>query len=66
MSEEIPKEVNPKIGALVAAIGKKRRELGLLEWGQLSIEEVVERLKEKQDGNDRTDSGPKQETQKDR
>ena len=54
MSDDIPKDVNPKIAKLVAAIGQKRRELGFLEWGQLPIEDVVERLTEK----------PKQERKK--
>ncbi|MFH1741773.1 MAG: hypothetical protein ABIH23_22435 [bacterium] len=46
MGDKVPEEINPKIGELVAAIGKKRRELGFLEWGQLPIEEVVKRLQE--------------------
>ena len=47
MKKKIPTDVNPKIGKLVAAIAEKRQELGLLEWGSLSIEEVVKCLREK-------------------
>ena len=45
MEDSNAREINPKIGKLVAAIGDKRRELGLLEWGQVPLEEVIDRLK---------------------
>ena len=47
---------NPKISELVAAISEKRRELGLLEWGQVSIHEVIDRLKKRPENNESTDS----------
>ncbi len=47
---------NPKISELVAAISEKRRELGLLEWGQVSIHEVIDRLKKQPKDKESTDS----------
>ena len=63
MGDSGPKEINPKIAELVAAIGKKRRELGFLEWGQLPVEEVIRRLQEKSKKADKTT--PKQTNKED-
>ena len=56
MADKTSKEGNPKIAELVAAISEKRRELGLLEWGQVSIHEVIDRLKKQPEGKDPADS----------
>ncbi|HPA48204.1 MAG TPA: hypothetical protein PLZ55_08380 [bacterium] len=60
MEDSKSKEINPKIGKLVAAIGDKRRELGLLEWGQVPLEEVIDRLKK----NSKDKKGKKENPQK--